>query len=90
MDPFKINPFISRQAQLMPIMPVAPQFAPPVAGVSTPIRRQEEFSFGHLTGLSGKGPGSLLQTNPGEVGLGDRAIKLADNNEAGRNLYLQA
>ncbi len=54
------------------------------AGVTSPANR---LSFGHLTGVSKNGPGSLLQAKPGETGLGDNAI-LAQNGELGRRLYL--
>jgi len=87
MDNLKINPYIAAQTTL-PILQQGRKVAPISGfGVTAPESR---VSFGHLTGRTKSGPGSLLQANEGQSGLGDRAIMLANNKEAGRNLFISA
>ena len=86
-----INPFASQiagaQTAFSPARPVnaQPKENPSgIIGTSNPFNKP---FFGHLAGVSKNGPGSLLQTAPGETGLGDRAI-LAQNGELGRKLFI--
>ncbi|OGH95830.1 MAG: hypothetical protein A2104_04715 [Candidatus Melainabacteria bacterium GWF2_32_7] len=82
-----INPFSSPivGVQTPPPSIVAPQN--PQAGIVGAGNPFNKPFFGHLAGVSKSGPGSLLQTAPGETGLGDRAIK-AQNGELGRKLFI--
>jgi hypothetical protein len=69
-----VNPAIPANIQQMPTSIM------PAAG---------KVNFGSLVGRTKEGPGSLLATNEGEQGLGDRAI-LTKNGELGRKLFLSA
>ncbi|OGH99836.1 MAG: hypothetical protein A2039_07330 [Candidatus Melainabacteria bacterium GWA2_34_9] len=82
-----INPFASQMAgaQIPPTSLIAPKNPQTgVIGAGNPFNKP---FFGHLAGVSKNGPGSLLQTAPGESGLGDRAI-LSQNGELGRKLFI--
>jgi len=88
---FNINPFLSQTAKapMMPFQPVT-QVAPRqeqagVFGTGNPFNKA---SFGHLAGVTKNGPGSFLQTEPGQLGLGDKAIQLGDNKTLGKNLFI--
>jgi len=80
-DRVNISPFLSQTTAVSRgIFPAG------LTGGSAPASR---VNFGHLAGRSNNGPVSLLENNPGEIGLGDRAIK-SQNGELGRNLFIQA
>lgn len=85
---FNINPFLNQraEAQTAPQSIITPK-PPQVGGLIGATNPFNQPSFGHLAGISKNGPGSLLQTAPGETGLGDRAI-LAQNGELGRKLFI--
>jgi len=89
-----INPFLSQtqQKSLITTQPVVQQQPQQVQqaptsfiGATNPFNKA---SFGHLAGVTKNGPGSFLQTDPGKLGLGDKAIQLGDNKVLGKELYI--
>jgi len=88
-----INPFLS-QTQSKSLITSQPAVQQPQQTQQTPtslIGTTNPFSkasFGHLAGVTKNGPGSFLQAEPGQMGLGNKAIQLGDNKVLGKELYI--
>jgi len=87
-----INPFASQiagaQTAFSPARPVSEPKENPsgLIGVSNPFK---QASFGHLAGVTKNGPGSFLQTDPGQMGLGERAILTQNGkHKQGEKLFI--
>lgn len=85
---FKMNPFLSQTigSKINPSLAIPASAPKGVSSVFTaPIN--EKPHFGHLAGVTQNGPGSFLQANQGQSGLGDRAIQVGDNT-LGKKLFI--
>ena len=89
LNKFNLNPFSGQSAGINAIAsPPVGQTAPKTSGMPGTGNPFNKASFGHLAGISKNGPGSLLRAEPGQTGLGDKAVQLGNNKTLGKNLYI--